>query len=155
MEFNARPKAVDRDAYCSAPPFTSPPRPSREQEARRKREPLWVNESRVSEVEGMECTASDVKPDVKPDLAASTSATATRPTAASTSSSSSSEAQRHIPSRVARWGTPIVTPQPPSVRPRNTLLRMQRGAAESAARFDEALGMPRPARRSRMVALIM
>ena len=144
MEFNTRPKTVDRDAHCSAPPFTSPPRPSREQEARRKREPLWVDESCASEVERMECTASDVKPDIKPDLAASTSEAATQPVAAS--ASSSPEAQRQIPSRMVRWGTPVVTMQPPPVRPRNTLVRMQRRAAEAAARFDETLGRRATAR---------
>ena len=145
MDFNARPKNVGREAYCSAPPFASPPRPSRDQEARRVREPLWIDDARAPEAQGMECTASDIKPDIKPDLAASTSHNVTRPTAAS--SSSSSEAQHRVPSRMVRWGTPVITPQPPPMRPRNTFLRMQRRAAVEAARFDQELGiLPAPRR---------
>ena len=68
MDSNARPKTVDHDAYCSAPPFTLPPRPSREEEARRKREPLWSGEPRAPEVDWAEYMIGNVKPDVKPDI---------------------------------------------------------------------------------------
>ena len=70
MAANARPKTVDRESYCSAPPFVSPLRPSREVEARRKREPLspWRGEPRVPEECSVELTLADVKPDVKPDI---------------------------------------------------------------------------------------
>ena len=98
----------------------------------------------------MECETSDVKPDLKPDLAASTSEAASRPGAAS--ASSSPEAQRNIPSRMVRWGTPVVTPQPPPMRPRNTILRMHREAA--AARFNEMLGGRAAERQSEVVAAV-
>ena len=89
----------------------------------------------------MECEvdACDVKPDMKPDLAALASETATQPEAAS--AASSPEAQRcPLPSCMVRWGTPIVTPQPPPMRPRNVVLRMQREAAAAAATSDRISG---------------
>ena len=127
---------LDHDAYCSAPPFVTPPRPSRAQEGQRPRAPIEMDGRGGSEAEddawraAMMCevygsAALDVKPDIKPDLPIVQSA------AVSTSPATSSPtAQRcPLPSVRVRWGTTIVTPQPPPVRPRNALLRLQRASA--------------------------
>ena len=137
-KFSAKMGGADHDAYCSAPPFVTTPRPSRAQEAQRPRAPLWVDKPRASEAEdNMRCEVDvfdilDIKPDIKPDLDILTTAAAVaRPEA--TSAASSPDAQRcPLPSISVRWGTTKVTPQPPPVRPRNALLGLQRASAAVA-----------------------
>ena len=129
MEFTAR-KIANHDAYASAPPFVTPPRPSRATEAQRPRAPLWVDEPRASEAGDMECEVDDgdVKPDVKPDLAALASAEDNKAGTSSkaigscrrqpTPSAASPETQhRPSASRTFRWGTLIVASRPPPVGP--------------------------------------
>ena len=110
--------SLDHDCFCSAPPLVLPPRPSRAQEARRPRAPIWVGKREASEVEyGMENDdALDVKPDISgPPLRVS--ACAIRPVLASTASSP--EAQRHpLPSFRAQRAAVAIRPAPPLQDPR-------------------------------------
>ena len=92
----SRSNAVDPESYCSAPPFVTPPRPFRQVEHTRKREPLSPlrGESRVPECSfGLESV--DVKPNV-PSQAANTQVNHIRshsPPASPSSRRSSSSAQ--------------------------------------------------------------
>ena len=104
----------EHDSYCSAPPLVLPPRPSRAQEARRPRAPIWLGkrEASASEAETEiaidDSDACDVKPDIKPDSPIiRIAACVIRPVTAS--AASSPEAQRvPLPSYRARMGTPTV-----------------------------------------------
>ena len=110
--------SLDHDCFCSAPPLILPPRPSRAQEARRPRAPIWVGKREASEVEyGMDNTdALDVKPDIS-RLPLRVSACAIRPAIASTASSP--EAQRHpLPSFRAQMVAVAIRPAPPLQGPR-------------------------------------
>ena len=148
MEFSTRKKSADHDAYCSAPPFVTPPRLSRAKEAQRPRAPLWVDEARASATGEMECKVDtgDVNPDVKPDLAAlapeanaragtSSSAISSRRQQLPSADSSPDGQHRPPPNRAIRWGTPIVAPQPPPVAPYSAL-NAGRAAAAAAAATD-------------------
>ena len=160
MDPNARPKSIDQDAYCSAPPFSSPPRLSREEEARRKREPLslWRSEPRASEVDCAEFIMDDVKPDVKPDVATCS------PNAQSrlSTSSSAQESQESPPDNKVRWGPHVVSPPPPPARPTasppardSTFIRMPRAPRESARQFDVAVNSIWRTRRRKIMAAVI
>ena len=115
---------ADHDSYCSAPPLVLPPRPSRAQEARRPRTPIWLGKREASEAETEyaidDSDAHDVKPDIKPSiLVTRMAACVIQPVTAL--AASSPEAQRNpLPSFRARMGAVTIRPAPPPVEPRRT-----------------------------------
>ena len=159
MDPNARPGPISHDAYCSAPPFSSPPRQSREEEARRKREPLdeWRSEPRAPEVEWA-TTADDVEPDVKPDVASSPPNALSRPSA----SSSTRESQQSPPDNKLWWGPRVVSSPTPQAQPpvspnarESTYIRVPRAPRESSRQFDAAVSGLRRTRRRKVAAVIL
>ena len=68
---------ASHESYCSAPPLVLPPRPSRDQEARRPRAPIWLGmrEPPDSEAETVLAISDADAIDVKPDVAKLAAAT--------------------------------------------------------------------------------
>ena len=128
--------AADHDSYCSAPPLALPPRPSRAEEARRPRAPIWTGKCEVSaseaETEYAINDTLDVKPDVKSgSLIVIMGACSIQPE--TPSAASSPDAQRvPIPNVMVRMGTITYKPAPPPVRPRNATKGMKVQAASAA-----------------------
>ena len=103
------------ESYCSAPPLILPPRPSRDQEARRPREPIWLGKREAPESEAetvfaiSHADAIDAKPDVAMLAAASCNA---RPAAPAKTSPPAAQ-QILFPSVRMRMGEMNLRPTPP------------------------------------------
>ena len=73
---------AEHEAYCSAPPLVLPPRPSRDQEALRPRDPIWLGKREAPDAETVFAIGHADEADVKPDTAVLAAASSSaRPTA--------------------------------------------------------------------------
>ena len=124
-QMDSKMATLDHDSFCSAPPLILLPRPSRAQEARRPRAPIWTGKREATELEYAinDADAIDVKPEVGPRMAPDEHRMSVRVAACtirpvSASAASSPEAQRHpLPSFRARMATVAIRPATPSQDP--------------------------------------